>query len=102
MPSSFLNERTAPSQCLLDALDNQAEQPLQLFSRRCVFSAEFRYAVLHAINSIGHQAMQMDVKIGRRTETLYQSDRTDLCITPLESSRFDQKSGNDAQKDLQY
>ena len=70
--------------------------------RRFVYAAEFQYAILHAIDPIKYQAMRMDAEISRRTEALNQRDRTDLCITPLESGLFDQKSRDGARNDLQY
>lgn len=65
-----------------------------------VYVTEFRYAVLHAIDSINYQAMQMDVEISRQTEALNQRGRTGLCITPIESGLFDQKSRTGARNDL--
>ena len=49
-----------PSSCFHNALDDLAEQPLQFVH---VCGAEFRYAVLHAIDSIGYQAMQMELRL---------------------------------------
>lgn len=56
----LLTERTMPSSCFHNALDDLAEQPLQFVH---VCGAEFRYAVLHAIDSIGYQAMQMELRL---------------------------------------
>jgi hypothetical protein len=53
---------------------------------------KFRYAVLVAIDSIKYQEMQVDIEIGRRTESLDECQRASLCFRPFQSGLFDQKS----------
>ena len=42
-------------------------------------ATKFQRVVLDSIDAIEHQAMQMNVEIGRRTEALDERDRTDAC-----------------------
>lgn len=103
MPSSSTtDERAVAGQCFQDTLDDLVKQCLQLFSRRCAYAMERRYAALDVIDAIEYQTMQMDVEIGRRTKTLNQRNHPGLYITPLESRPSDQKSRNSALNDLQY
>ena len=62
---------------------------------------EDRRARAAAIHAIEHQAMQMDVEIGRRAEALDERDRTGVSLAAFESRLFDQKCGNDAVNALQ-
>ena len=62
---------------------------------------EDRLALAAAIHAIEHQAMQMDVEIGRRAEALDERDRTAVSLAALQSCLFEQERGNDAVDDLQ-
>ena len=53
-----------------DALDDLAEQALQLLSRRWPHATEFRHTILDAVNAVKHQAMQMNIEFSGRTEKL--------------------------------
>lgn len=63
---------------------------LQLFRRRCTHAVERRHAVLDAINPIEHQAMQMNVEIGHRTEALDERDPPVCVSRRLNPALFDQ------------
>jgi hypothetical protein len=63
---------------------------------------KFRITFPDAIDPIEPHATLMYAGICCRTEALNQRNRPYLCITPLESRLFDQKSRNGALNDLQY
>ena len=52
-------------QCFHDALDDLAEQALQLLSNRWPHATEFRDTILDAVNAIKHQAMQRFPLVGK-------------------------------------
>src|SRR3954471_23208572 len=56
---------------------------------------EHRRARAAAIHAIKHQAMQMNVEMGRRAEALDERDRTAVSLAAFASRLFDQKGGND-------
>ena len=53
---------------------------------------KFQFIILDMIDPIEYQAMQMNVEISSWAEALDKGDRASLCITPLESGLFGQKS----------
>jgi hypothetical protein len=52
---------------------------------------EYRYGLAAAIDPIEHQAMQMNVEIGRRAEAQDERDRTGVSLAAFESRLSDQK-----------
>jgi len=54
-----------------------------------------------AVDPIEHEAMQMDVEIGGRSEALDERDGAGVGFGALESGLLDQKCGNDPVDDLQ-
>ncbi len=62
---------------------------------------EHRHAFGGPIDSIEHEAVQMDVEIGGRAETLDQGDGEGHGLGALESRLLGQKCGDDPVDDLQ-
>ncbi len=62
---------------------------------------EYRHALGATIDSIEHQAVQMDVEIGGRSETLDEGDRAGRGFGAFEARLLDQKCRYDAGDDLQ-
>ena len=73
-----------------------------LASLRWPHATEFCHTILDAVNAVKHQAMQMNIEISRRTETLDECNRTGLCLNPFQSGLFDQRSRDGTVNDLQY
>ncbi len=88
----LLNKRAVTGQCFHESLDDLAKQALQLLSRRRPCAVEFRRSILDTVNAVKHEAMQMNIEISRRTETLNKCNRAGLCINSFQSDLFDQKS----------
>jgi hypothetical protein len=62
---------------------------------------KFRHALGATIDSIEHQAVQMDVEIGGRSKTLDEGDRAGRGFGTFESGLLYQKCRYDAADDLQ-
>jgi hypothetical protein len=60
-----------------------------------------QHALGGAVDLIEHEAMQMNVEIGGRVETLNQCDGASCGFDAFESGLLDQKCGNDPVDDLQ-
>jgi len=57
---------------------------------------EDRYAVAVSVDAVEHQAMQMNIQIGRRAEALDERDHAGIGSAKFKARALDQKAGNDA------
>jgi len=74
------------------AHDDPLEQPLQLVAGGGARFVKEWLVSRAAIDAVEHQAMQVDVQIGRRVKALDQSDRTGLSCAPFQSRPLEQKA----------
>ena len=90
--SLLFDEHAAAGQQLHQAADDLVQHRLQVLIGRCGYFNEDRLTVSAPVDPIEHQAVQMDVQVGSRSEALDQRDRAAVGLGGLEPGLIEQEA----------
>jgi len=97
----LFDEHAATRQQLHQPRDDLVQQRPQLLVGGGIGLDEYRLAVRAPVHAVQHQAMQMNIEIGRRAKSLDQRDRAAVSLKGLEAGLLEQVARDHAVHDLQ-